>query len=52
MILMSTICACSLIGIVGCLLDKRMDNLEKRIKELECFLFNYEECVENEIGAD
>lgn len=35
MILMYTICTCSLIGIVGCLLDKRMENLEKRVKKLE-----------------
>lgn len=35
MILMSVICSCSLIGIVGCLLDKRMDNLDKRLQKLE-----------------
>lgn len=35
MILMSVICSCSLIGIVGCLLDKRMDNLDKRLEKLE-----------------
>lgn len=35
MILMAVICSCSLIGIVGCLLDKRMDNLDKRLEKLE-----------------
>lgn len=44
MILIYTICTCSLIGIVGCLLDKRMENLEKRIEKLEV--------KDNEIGVD
>lgn len=35
MILMFTICTCSLVGIVGCLLDKRIESLEKRIERLE-----------------
>ena len=35
MILMFAICCCSLIGIVGCLLDKRIDNLDKRLEKLE-----------------
>lgn len=35
MILMSVICTCSLIGIVGCLLDKCIDNLDKRLEKLE-----------------
>lgn len=35
MILMSVICTCSLIGVVGCLLDKRIESLDKRIEKLE-----------------
>lgn len=44
MILMSVICTCSLIGMVGCLLDKRIEHLEKRIEKIEV--------NKDEIGAE
>ena len=35
MMLMSVICTCSLIGMVGSLLAKKIESLEKRVERLE-----------------